>query len=327
VDPLPSSVAARAIVAAIGVDAVKIKGARLVAWRAYAEGGDLRARQDALKLIGDHAEIDVAAEVLAKALDDDAPGVVASAAEVIAAHPARVRKDDKNDESVAKALAARLSGTGPTEDLEALGVVIDAVGALGIDALKERLVDLCKAPQPSVRDHTEKALAKLMGKASPKCDVGPALPPPDELGRRVTKLVTIALDTDAGALTLELDPTVAPIAVTRAAELAKNGFYDGMVVHRVVAGFVSQFGSPTFDGYGGVTGLLPLPCETSPLPYETLSVGVALAGRDTGSSQLFVTHAPTPHLDGAYALLGRATGPWDQLVDGDVIKSAKVTSE
>jgi cyclophilin family peptidyl-prolyl cis-trans isomerase len=97
-----------------------------------------------------------------------------------------------------------------------------------------------------------------------------------------------------------------------------------MVVHRVVMGFVSQFGSPTSDGYGGAPGALPMPCETSPLHFGAWRVGVALAGRDTGTSQLFVTHASYPHLDGRYAQIGTATGPWDALVDGDRIVRAKL---
>jgi cyclophilin family peptidyl-prolyl cis-trans isomerase len=60
------------------------------------------------------------------------------------------------------------------------------------------------------------------------------------------------------------------------------------------------------------------------VPYQTGSIGVALAGRDTGVSQFFVSHVATPHLDGKYALLGRATGPWDALIDGDVIKKARL---
>ena len=112
------------------------------------------------------------------------------------------------------------------------------------------------------------------------------------------------------------------MAVTRIVDLAKSGFYDGMIVHRVVAGFVSQLGSPTADGYGGPADKPPLSCETSPIHYAPFTVGIALAGRDTGSSQFFVTHAAYPHLDGRYAQIGTASGSWDALVDGDRIVKA-----
>ena len=97
-------------------------------------------------------------------------------------------------------------------------------------------------------------------------------------------------------------------------------------MHRVVPGFVVQLGDPGGDGYGGAKGP-PLRCETSPAPFDTGTVGIALGGRDTGSSQLFVTHVPTPHLDGRYAWLGTASGPWNALIDGDRIVKIVVEEE
>jgi peptidyl-prolyl cis-trans isomerase B (cyclophilin B) len=93
-------------------------------------------------------------------------------------------------------------------------------------------------------------------------------------------------------------------------------------VHRVVPGFVAQFGDPDGDGFGGAGSLLR--CETSPVPFGALDVGVALSGRDTGSSQLFVTLARYPHLDGEYARVGRAEGDWAALAEGDSIREVKV---
>jgi cyclophilin family peptidyl-prolyl cis-trans isomerase len=58
--------------------------------------------------------------------------------------------------------------------------------------------------------------------------------------------------------------------------------------------------------------------------FGPLDVGVALAGRDTGSSQVFVTLARSPRLDGQYAWVGRADGDWDAVAEGDVIRSATV---
>ncbi len=83
-----------------------------------------------------------------------------------------------------------------------------------------------------------------------------------------------------------------------------------------------QFGDRGGDGYGGSGELLR--CETSPVPFGALDVGVALAGRDTGSSQIFVTLARHPHLDGHYAWVGRASGDWDAVAEGDVIKAVHV---
>ena len=118
------------------------------------------------------------------------------------------------------------------------------------------------------------------------------------------------------------EPDLAPIAATRFVELARAGFYRGIVVHRVVPGYVAQFGDPGGDGYGGSGSLLR--CETSPVPFGPLDVGVALAGRDTGSSQLFVSLGRYPKLDGDYARIGRAEGDWAAVAEGDVINGAKV---
>jgi cyclophilin family peptidyl-prolyl cis-trans isomerase len=85
-----------------------------------------------------------------------------------------------------------------------------------------------------------------------------------------------------------------------------------------------QFGDPKADGYGGAH--LALRCETAPVAFQPLDIGVALAGRDTGSSQLFVTLGRTPHLDGSYAWLGRAEGDWNAVAEGDVILKAKVST-
>ena len=86
-----------------------------------------------------------------------------------------------------------------------------------------------------------------------------------------------------------------------------------------------QFGDRGGDGYGGAgEGRDALRCETSPVPFDTGVVGIALGGRDTGSSQLFVTLGPAPHLDGEYAVIGKATGDWDALTEGDRIRTVRI---
>ena len=87
--------------------------------------------------------------------------------------------------------------------------------------------------------------------------------------------------------------------------------------------FVVQFGDPGGDGFGGA-GRRPLASETAPVPFPALGVGVALSGRDTGSSQLFVTLGRYPHLDGEYALVGTADPSWNAVAAGDVIRKVEV---
>jgi cyclophilin family peptidyl-prolyl cis-trans isomerase len=123
-------------------------------------------------------------------------------------------------------------------------------------------------------------------------------------------------------LRLVLEPELSPVTVARITSLVRSGFFEGVEAHRVVPGFVVQFGDPEGDGFGG-SGT-PLRCETSPVPFGTLDVGMALAGRDTGSSQLFVTLSRTPHLDGEYTRLGRAEGDWASVAPGDVFRNVRV---
>ena len=119
-----------------------------------------------------------------------------------------------------------------------------------------------------------------------------------------------------------LEPELSPITAARIASLVRSGFYEGVVVHRVVPGFVAQLGDPEGDGYGG-SGT-SLRCETSPVPFGRFDVGMALAGRDTGSSQFFVTLSRTPHLDGEYTRIGHAEGDWASVAQGDVVTDARI---
>ncbi len=112
----------------------------------------------------------------------------------------------------------------------------------------------------------------------------------------------LRVETEAGSFVVDFRGVDASINQRHLAKLAQGGFYEGLRWHRVVPGFVVQGGDPRGDGYGGPGYLVP--CEYSNITYERGAVGIATAGRDTGGSQLFVTHAPTPHLDGRYTLVG-----------------------
>jgi cyclophilin family peptidyl-prolyl cis-trans isomerase/HEAT repeat protein len=341
------SIGARAAVAVIGRG--EVVGPRLAAFREFARGSDVRARVAALELLETHEEIDGAGELLAEALTAKAPGLIETAAEVLAKQPQRAldaasprrgkkakhRKGDKVEPeghappgpspAITKALLALVVKPEVAADPEMLDAVVDAVGALGLKEARGRLDELCRGPYPTTREHAEKALGLITGEKR-ACEApaggGPA---PAELDHITRGQSTLAFDTDVGALTMTLDATLAPVVVTRIVDLARAGYYDGMVVHRVEPGFVTQFGSPIGDGFGGPEGKRAIRCETAPLPFDALVVGLALSGRDTGSSQLFVMHSRSPHLDGQYPIFGAATGPWDAFVDGDVIHHVRVS--
>ena len=345
VDGFPmSSIAGRAVVAAIG--GAEIVGPRLVAFRAYALHGDRRAREAALELLEKHDEVDSAAAILVEALGAKETGIIEGAADVLAKKPQRAgeparrpgkkekRKKDREPGAVevadplapsptlVKALLAALAQPAVDLDPELSDSLIDAVGALALKDAKARLDVLCGSSYPTTREHAAKALA-LLGDRK-ECPAHPIAAAPRELDARVAAKTTITFEADPGSLTITLDPALAPAIVTRVVELVKSGYYDGMIVHRVEPWYVTQFGAPFGDGSGGPEGKASIPCETTPLPFAERSVGIALSGRDTGSSQLFVMHTRAPNLDGNYAIVGTATGPWGAFVDGDSIRHAKV---
>jgi cyclophilin family peptidyl-prolyl cis-trans isomerase len=344
--PSSGSIGARALVKVLG--RAEITGPRLAAFRASARG-DLRVREAALELLEVHEEVEDAAALLTAALEAKESGLIGTAAEVIAKQPQRAtesavlrkgkkgrrKKADKGEAegrpsavpapALTKALLAILTRVEATSDPEMLDKVIDAVGALSLKEAKGRIEELCRSSYPTTREHAGKAIGLLTGEKR-TCEASPEGGPlPIELRSRVRAATTLTFDTDVGSLAITLDPTLAPVIVTRVVDLARAGYYDGMVVHRVDPGFVTQFGAPFGDGFGGPEGRPSVRCETSPLPFASLSVGVALDGRDTGSSQLFVMHGRYPHLDGQYALVGTATGPWAAFVDGDRIQRVKVS--
>ncbi len=133
------------------------------------------------------------------------------------------------------------------------------------------------------------------------------------------------LFTSRGTIVVELYLDDAPEHVSRIIDLARRGFYDGLLFHRVVPGFVVQGGDPRGDGWGD--GGYHVPQEINPRPFLRGSVGMPTAGPDTGGCQLFIDHLPTPHLDGRYTVFGRVVLGMevvDQIQVGDEILRATV---
>jgi cyclophilin family peptidyl-prolyl cis-trans isomerase len=300
-----------------------VRGRRLAVFRALANSPHARVREAAIELMGGHPEIEEGPALIAAALSAKQAGIVATAAEFVVAHPDRIGGSANAAADVPGKLEEALGRGFAPDDVETVGALIEAAGAARLASAVPKLEPYCGHPNPTLREHAARALS-LLKSTKTSCATPAALAPAaKELGHLATTEVKLELATDAGALSITLDPSIAPVAVTRFADLARAGFYDGIVVHRVVPGFVVQFGDPGGDGFGG-PGQEPLRCETTPRPFEALRVGVALAGRDTGSSQLFVTLAPSPHLDGEYAFVGKASGDWNAVAEGDVIQKITV---
>ena len=138
----------------------------------------------------------------------------------------------------------------------------------------------------------------------------------------------VRLRTSKGIILLELKPNEAPGAVASFVTLLSHHFYDKLYFHRVVPNFVAQGGDPRGDGNGSVP--YNLRSEFGDLRYEEGSVGLASAGKDTESCQFFITHTPTPHLDGRYPIFAQVVGGLDvvhKLEIGDQILSVELVPE
>ena len=114
----------------------------------------------------------------------------------------------------------------------------------------------------------------------------------------------------------ELYPEIAPISVNNFISLVKKGFYDGLIFHRVISGFMIQGGCPEGTGMGGpgycIKGEFAQNGVLNPLKHTpgVLSMARAMSPNSAGS-QFFIMHKAAPHLDGAYAAFGKITEGMD----------------
>ena len=126
---------------------------------------------------------------------------------------------------------------------------------------------------------------------------------------------TLYLDLKDGRVVIELLPDIAPKHVERAKTLARQGFYDGIVFHRVIEGFMAQGGDPTGSGSGG-SKLGNVPAEFTRAKHFLRGTVGAARSQDPNSadSQFFIMFAAASHLDGQYTIWGQVTSGMD-LVD------------
>ena len=153
------------------------------------------------------------------------------------------------------------------------------------------------------------------------------------------KSYTAKLNTNHGEVTIELYASDAPVTVNSFVFLARDNFYEGVIFHRVIEGFMIQGGDPTGTGTGGPGYRFQDEIVPSLTFAEPGLLAMANAGPGTNGSQFFITVTPTPHLNGNHTIFGKVTegydivlaisqvdtGPRDKPVDPVVIESVEIT--
>jgi peptidyl-prolyl cis-trans isomerase B (cyclophilin B) len=142
-----------------------------------------------------------------------------------------------------------------------------------------------------------------------------------------SKNYSVSIETNRGTIELELYPQHAPKTVNNFVFLAQQGFYDGVTFHRVIADFMIQGGDPTGTGRGGPGYKFADEFVGNPLKHERGVISMANAGPNTNGSQFFITHLPTPHLNGRHTVFGKVTKGQDvvdAIEQGDEMISVKV---
>jgi cyclophilin family peptidyl-prolyl cis-trans isomerase len=233
------------------------------------------------------------------------------------------------------ALAAAYRASLPDADLDAR---LEQVGALAVQKDAAARATLLEAaghdPSRVVRERAAAALRALGAEAPapgpdaidrPLFDYREAMAPYDPRPDVPVYTPRAILHTRYGTIEIHLNVVEAPLTSASFMDLARRGFYDGLTFHRVVPGFVIQGGDPRGDSNGGPG--YTIRCEIGERPYGRGTVGMALSGKDTGGSQFFITHTPTPHLDGGYTVFGwvaEGMDVVDKIRPGDVIDRVEI---
>jgi peptidyl-prolyl cis-trans isomerase B (cyclophilin B) len=153
---------------------------------------------------------------------------------------------------------------------------------------------------------------------------------PPEMQIDTHKTYKLMIETNRGSMELELYSEHAPKTVNNFVFLAKEGYYDGVVFHRVISNFMIQGGDPTGTGRGGPGYKFEDEVAGNPLKHERGVISMANAGPNTNGSQFFITHSPQSHLDGKHTVFGRVvTGldVVDAIEQGDTMVKLTVSED
>lgn len=306
------------------LDRGKLTGKRAASFDELLASSDPVVQQAALRLLPAHAEYEKTREALVTALGHANAGTRATAFSILASHPHKALTDEKEpaaDPRILSAIQAALAPSKEPRPLETTAAALSAAGALRALTLKPAVESLCDGPEFSLHARASSALG-LLGSPGRLCParLQEAAAPP---ASAPSTPVTLVIDSDLGALRLVLDTPDTFAARARLVAWVQSGVWKSVAVGSVAPGFGVSFGDPDGDGYDG-GGAPPLPEETSPRPFEPMSVSLNSFAPGAATTQLLVTVADAPQLNGEKVLLGRAEGPWHLLVSGDELRNARV---
>ena len=144
--------------------------------------------------------------------------------------------------------------------------------------------------------------------------------------------ITAAMETSKGTINITLYPDQTPVTVASFVNLATKNFYDGLNFHRVIPNFMIQGGCPLGSGTGDPGYRFEDEFDPSLKHDAAGKLSMANSGPGTNGSQFFITHGPTPHLDGAHAVFGSVDSSTDQdivdsIAQGDTIVSLTINGD
>ena len=238
-------------------------------------------------------------------------------------------KEGKLTDSLVIALAGAFEQLVSPDDVEAMQAAASAMGIIGDKRFVPMLEKALGDPDKTVAAASAEALRQITGK-----DYSAQIPKSTKalhtdydwsILETLNASSKVFIETSKGMITMQLLKDDAPFTVLNFVKLVKKRFYDGLQFHRVVPNFVIQGGDPRGDGWGGPG--YAIRSEYSFARFGRGMVGIASAGKDTEGCQFFITHVPTPHLDGRYTIFARVINGQD-VVDriqiGDTIKKITI---
>jgi peptidyl-prolyl cis-trans isomerase B (cyclophilin B) len=138
--------------------------------------------------------------------------------------------------------------------------------------------------------------------------------------------ITAAIETNKGTINISFYPEQAPVTVANFVNLANRKYYDGLNFHRVIGQFMIQGGCPEGTGTGGPGYRFEDEFDASLRHDQPGKLSMANAGPGTNGSQFFITHVPTPHLDGAHTIFGAIESQADQDVVDSISQGDQIIS-